>query len=185
MSPTCFRSMTISNQVPGIDIMDWRTEKIKELIDFQLLDFSLEGTTSARKYDTLSCLAVLHHTGRSEEDMIRYLSNLRSVMNKNGRLIIEEDVIFPAEEQEIYSDLASQAQELAKHQGYLNRFLSMDQNTQRDTIICIDFLANCLSVGVPEMPFPCGFQTMGTWMSIFDKVGYKLIEVRILGFVSK
>ena len=168
----------------GIDIMDWRTDEIKELIEFQMLDFTKPGVSSEVQYDTLTTIAVLHHTGSSEENMITFLRNLMTAVKKGGRLIIEEDVIIPGTELVHHQDLVGQIEELKQEQRFLEPFLSFDQSTQRDIIILIDLLANCLSVGVPDMPFPCGFQTLDSWLGIFDKVGFNLREVRIQGFVQ-
>jgi 2-polyprenyl-3-methyl-5-hydroxy-6-metoxy-1,4-benzoquinol methylase len=168
----------------GIDIMDWRTEKVKQKIDFQMLDFSRSNTTSKKQYDTLTCLAVLHHTGNQKETMIRFLKNVQTAMKPGGRLIIEEDVIIPVRDQSLNRNIKSQLELLNTQQKFLSDFLQFDQDKQKNIIISIDFLANCLAVGVPEMPFPCGFQTLGDWISIFDNTTLKLIEVRIQGFVK-
>ena len=168
----------------GIDTMDWRTPEIKSLIDFQMLDFTLKDSSSSISYDTLTCLAVLHHTGRMAKDMVNFLTNLKTAMNPKGILIIEEDVILPRDEIADLVDISTQLDQLSENQTFLSLFISMSYEEQRDIIIAIDFIANCLSVGVPDMPFPCGFQTIRTWLEIFEKVELKLVDVSIHGFVQ-
>ena len=168
----------------GIDILDWRSPEVKERIDFQMLDFTKQGVSSRASYDTLTCLAVLHHTGTSAESMVNFLCNVKTAMRPGSVLIIEEDVILPSDEYESHHEVLIQIEQLKKEQPFLEGFLALSSEEQRDIIISIDFLANCLSVGVPEMPFPCGFQSLEQWLEIFNTTGLKVREVRIQGFVK-
>lgn len=171
-------------QVAGIDVMDWCTEAVKEEIGFQMLDFSQPNTFSEVKYDTMSCLAVLHHVGNTDEAQSVFLQNIRNSLSKGGRLIIEEDVVLPEGELRRHQQYQEQIMELKKQQEILSPFLQYDYATQKDCIILIDFLANALAVGVPEMAFPCGFRSIEEWTGLLENNGYEIKEVKIAGFVT-
>ena len=171
------------DKLHGIDVMDWRTEAVREQIGFQVLDFSQPNTHSAHKYDNMSCLAVLHHVGNTDEAQGIFLQNLRDALSPNGRLIIEEDVILPRVEIKGNAYYQQQIAQLLPDQPILNEFLAQDAATQRDSIILIDFLANALAVGVPEMAFPCGFRSIDNWQDLFTRHGFTVEEVSIAGFV--
>jgi SAM-dependent methyltransferase len=167
----------------GIDVMDWRTAAIKEQIGFQMLDFSQPDSQSRQQYDTLTCLAVLHHVGNTNEAQGIFLQNLRNALRPEGRLIIEEDVILPAAQIRNNAHYQQQVEALLPEQPNLGEFLAQDAATQRDSIILIDFLANALAVGVPEMAFPCGFHSIDDWCSLFVNNGFSVYETKIAGFV--
>lgn len=168
----------------GIDVLDWRTDLVKEEINFQMLDFTKSDMESLVRYDTLTCLAVLHHVGSTEEEISIFLNNIHSAMHTNGKLIIEEDVILPCYQTDPNDDYSLQLNTLASQQPLFGEFLKLEEEEQRAVIILIDFLANCLSVGVPDMAFPCGFKTIDEWTRIFIKNSFKVEEVRIHGFVE-
>ena len=170
-------------ELSGIDVMDWRTESVKEEIGFQELDFSQPDTFSKKKYDTMTCLAVLHHVGNTDEEQGTFLRNLRKSLSPVGRLIVEEDVILPQEQVSQNNLYQQQLEALLPRQPILGDFLALDTATQKDSIILIDFLANALAVGVPEMAFPCGFRSIDDWLRLFQKNGFTLDEVSIAGFV--
>jgi len=67
-------------------------------------------------------------------------------------------------------------------QPLLDEYVSLDLQSQRDFTILNDYLANALSVGVPEMPFPFGFHTVTDWLEIFSRNGFILNKLNILGF---
>lgn len=171
-------------QLAGIDVMDWRTEAVKEEIGFQILDFSQPDTFSEIKYDTMSCLAVLHHVGNTDEAQGIFLQNIRNSLAEGGRLIIEEDVILPEDELRQNQMYQEQIQHRMSQQSILSEFLKFDYATQKDCIILIDFLANALAVGVPEMAFPCGFRSIEEWIKLLENNGFELADVKIAGFVA-
>ena len=177
------RHHTGFTHVAGIDTMDWRTEEISNEIDFQMLDFTVPGMKSDKQYDVLTCLAVLHHAGNTDYQTGTFLQNLKTALKEGGRLIIEEDVILPEREVKA-SSFREQINNLKDKQPFLNQFLSLPVKTQRDVIIIIDFLANSLAVGVPDMPFPCGFRTLSDWEAIFRENGFSIADISIQGFVK-
>jgi ubiquinone/menaquinone biosynthesis C-methylase UbiE len=166
----------------GIDVVDWRTEGLKKEIEFLLMDLSARGTVSSRQFDTVTCLAVLHHISASDEDINVFLLNLKSTLKKNSILIIEEDVIVTREIQ-CNPEFVNDIELLKTTQEYFKVYSTLNKKDQRDVLILIDFLANCLSVGVPQMSFPCGFRSIEHWMDLFISNLYRVKEVRVNGFV--
>ena len=166
----------------GIDVMDWRTEAIRESINFQMLDLSQPGVASQTRYDTLSCIAVLHHVGHGDENIHTFLQNLRTALSPHGRLIIEEDVMLPSSEIEGNPLFREQAGKLGDKQQLFGKYLKLDTQAQKNVMILVDILANALTGGVTDMAFPFGFRTIDHWSRLFRENGYLLEETHISGF---
>jgi 2-polyprenyl-3-methyl-5-hydroxy-6-metoxy-1,4-benzoquinol methylase len=166
----------------GIDVIDWRTEEVKHSINFQILDLSKPGTQSRKKYDTLTCIAVLHHVGNTDNSVSVFLQNLKSAISDNGRLIVEEDVILPISE--VRSDIyyKEQVEERMQDQPLFSEFMKLDKAEQMDAFILIDVLANALTGGISDMAFPFGFKTINEWNELFIENGFEIEDVRIKGF---
>ncbi len=170
-------------QAAGIDVIDWRSESIKDRIGFQALDLTRSILSNPERYDTLTCLAVLHHIDHSDRHLDIFLDNLKKSLNPGGHLIVEEDVILPEKDIRQDESVFHQLETLRGLQPQLDRFLAFPELIQRDIIVLIDFMANCLVVGVPEMAFPCGFRSLTQWKEIFQAHGFKLKEIKVAGFV--
>lgn len=170
-------------EAAGIDVLDWRSDSVRDKIDFQMLDLTKPEVSSRKKYDTLTCLAVLHHIDNRNGSLQYFLRNMKTAMKENGRLVIEEDVILPDEEIGSDQSIKAQINRTRSHQPMFDRFLHFDRQTQRDIITLIDFLSNSLVVGVPDMPFPCSFQTLSGWRVLFEEKGFTIDEIKVEGFV--
>jgi SAM-dependent methyltransferase len=166
----------------GIDVLDWRTETLKNEIDFQMIDFSNPGTRSQLKYDMATCIAVLHHVGNTDESQEIFLRNVRESLTETGRLLIEEDVLLPHEEIERDDGLLQQVGNRIIEQPYLSEYLALNEASQKDVLTLIDLLANTLIVGVQEMAFPFGFKSINKWMQILTNSGFRTEDVQIKGF---
>jgi hypothetical protein len=166
----------------GIDVIDWRTEKVKDLINFQMLDFSRAGTKSNRKYDTLTCIAVLHHVGNTVESLNVFLQNAKTAISGHGRLIVEEDVLLPDAEIRSNPDYRLQVEDLKRDQHMFSEFTQMDRSDQTDVFILIDLFANAFTGGVSDMAYPYGFRSINEWNDLFTDNGFKIEDVDIKGF---
>ncbi|MFC2113093.1 methyltransferase domain-containing protein [Bacteroidota bacterium] len=166
----------------GIDVIDWRTEDVKDSINFQLLDLSQSVTRSQKKYDTLTCIAVLHHVGNTAESISVFLQNVKRIISDNGRLIIEEDVILPISEIQSDNYYKEQVEERMQDQPLFSEFIKLDKAEQKDAFILIDVLANSLTGGISDMAFPFGFKTINEWNELFIENGFEIEDVRIKGF---
>ncbi len=168
----------------GIDVLDWRTENVKNMINFQLLDFSLPNTLSEKKYDMATCIAVLHHVGNTHKSQGLFLRNVRSLLSSTGRLLVEEDVILPLEEIASNDGYKMQAGHLAEEQANFSEYIGMNREDQRCILTIIDLMANSLFVGVQNMAFPFGFKSLVEWEIFFVECNYTVEDVRINGFTK-
>ena len=168
----------------GIDVLDWRTDHLKNEINFQLLDFSKPDARSTQQYDMATCIAALHHIGDTYESRHIFLHNIRRALKENGRLLIEEDVILPSDELAVNGDYKNQTELLAKDQSHFSEYLAMSREEQKSVLTIIDLLANSLIVGVPNMAFPFGFKSIEEWCNIFIKSRYTIEHVKIHGFTK-
>jgi SAM-dependent methyltransferase len=171
------------NEAAGIDVLDWRSDSVRDAIDFQMLDLTQPGVSSRKAFDTLTCLAVLHHIDNRNDSLDYFLTNLKTAMKPGGRLVIEEDVILPEAEIKQDETVKNQVDKARDQQPVFTGFLEFDQQTQRDIITIIDFLSNTIVVGVLEMPFPCSFQTLEGWRTIFEEKGFVTDEIKVEGLV--
>ncbi len=171
-------------EVAGIDVLDWRSEAVRNVIDFQMLDLTQPGVSSRKAYDTLTCLAVLHHIDNRNGGLEYFLRNLKTAMKSNGKLVVEEDVILPAADIDSKESVREQIDRARNTQPLFEKFLHFDHENQRDIITIIDFLSNTLVVGVSDMPFPCSFQTLADWEYLFWENGFVIHDLKIEGFVS-
>ena len=144
--------------------MDWRTEAVKQQIQFQMINFSIPGMKSNKQFDTVTCLAVLHHVGNTDKEICFFMQNLKTALHNDSILIVEEYVIISQNMQKQASLYAGQINVLKQHQKNYSSFLWLNEKSQKDVLILIVYLANCLIVGVPEMSFPCGFRTIEQWI---------------------
>lgn len=170
-------------EAAGIDVLDWRSDSVKDIIDFQMLDLTRPGAKSSKAYDTVTCLAVLHHIDNQKGELEYFLHNLKTAIKPDGRLVVEEDVILPEEEISSDQTIKDQIDQRRTRQPIFDRFLQFDMQTQRDIITIIDFLSNSIVVGVPDMPFPCNFQTLDGWRELFEDQGFTIDEIKVEGFV--
>lgn len=167
----------------GIDVMDWRSESVRELIRFRMFDFSRPKDPAPGAFDFATCMAVLHHVGNDDDSRIRFLQEVRKSMRPSGKLLVEEDVILPPDEIAGNEHFLRQVEKRCKKQPLFAAYLSLTREEQEHTLILIDLLANSLTVGVPSMDFPFGFETINGWIRLFGEGGWRVENVRINGFV--
>jgi len=167
----------------GIDVMDWRSKAVRKEIDFRFFDFSNPSGTLPEKFDFATCMAVLHHVGKDDGSLLRFLGNIRDSLNVSGRLLVEEDVILPEAEINPSESYRNQVEQLKREQPLFGEYTMLPGRDQLAALILIDLLANSLAVGVPEMHFPFGFRSINRWMNLFNESGFEVEKVQINGFV--
>ena len=172
------------NMCEGIDVLDWRTDEIKDEINFQMLDFSRPGTRSRFRYDTVTCLAVLHHVGNTDDELSVFLQNVGTAISRDGRLIVEEDVILPGYQVNENPVVRKQVERLSKKQPLFAEFVNFSENDQRDITIIIDIISNALCGGLPQMAFPFGFRSLNQWAAIFSGNNYRIADIEVFGYAD-
>jgi 2-polyprenyl-3-methyl-5-hydroxy-6-metoxy-1,4-benzoquinol methylase len=168
----------------GIDVMDWRSEAVRDKIHFRVYDFSRPEGALPGRFHFATSMAVLHHVGSNDASLNYFLRNVGKSLHPGGRLLVEEDVILPEEEIEAERMYRVQAEQLKKEQPLFSGFLALDQQQQKHALILIDLLANSLTVGVPDMDFPFGFRTINGWERLFREAGFTVEKIQINGFVG-
>jgi len=173
-----FRSYT------GIDVMDWRSEAVREKIDFRVFNFAKPEGIRPGKFHFATSMAVLHHVGSTDASLVYFLSNVRESLHPGGRLLVEEDVILPQEEIAADRHYQDQVKHLIQEQPLYAAYLALDRQQQQHALVLIDLLANSLTVGVPDMDFPFGFRSINQWSDLFHKSGLVHEKIQINGFVK-
>lgn len=178
------RNLTV-DQAAGIDPFEWLSDGVKGKITFHQLDFGNPGTVSDKQYDSGVCLASIHHVGgRSDIDRVNtFIRGMASAIKPGGTLVVEEDVLVTGQDLQI-RDWKRQTSNLRQVQPFYDRYLKFDQETQWANTALIDFFANILSVGEPDMPFPCGFRSISEWQELFAANGLRLKRVQFIGHMA-
>jgi hypothetical protein len=97
------------------------------------------------------------------------LINLRRVAR---RLIIEEDTYaVPA------ASLGT-----ASGQIDLTELNKLDVSEQFQTLVLIDFFGNSVAQGLVDMNFGFQFKQISEWHSLFDSLGFRVVDTEIAGF---
>ncbi len=166
----------------GIDTLDWRSAQVAGEIDFLPLDFSDPATVSPRRFDSATCLAVLHHVCPTR--LAVFLRGIATTLRPGGFLVVEEDTLLDADDLRHPLLSEKQMQSLRREQPFFDEYLSMPLEQQSAVLILIDLLGNSLSVGVPDMPFPFGFRRLTDWVDLFTSSGFRLVRIIPAGFVA-
>ena len=175
----------------GIDPYNWLSDSVKDqesgenLITFYEIDFSKDTTKAHQKYDFGTCLATIHHVAERPDiaKAERFIRNMGSAFKSGGILVVEEDVLVT--DLDLKTDeWRVQVDNLRKKQPFYDEFLGLNNKDQWSVLTLIDFMANVLSVGEPSMPFPAGFRSISEWKNVFERNGFLLKSVEIIGNVK-
>jgi hypothetical protein len=120
--------------------------------------------------DTTIIQAVLHHIDTPDLSVI--LPHLAKITQ---RLLIKEDSYG------LFENLPDLDQKTAQ-QPLLARFLSNPLSTQFQILVLIDFYANAVAQGIPEMHMPFNFRTPDEWRQTFDANNFRVERTIIAGF---
>jgi hypothetical protein len=72
--------------------------------------------------------------------------------------------------------------ETAAKQPLLQAFMKMPRDTQYQVLILIDFFANAIAQGIPEMNMPFEFRSVTEWHRILKVNGLKMNRTLVAGF---
>jgi hypothetical protein len=78
-------------------------------------------------------------------------------------------------------DLPDLAKTLA-NQPLLRQFVGLPSQAQFQALALIDFFANAIAQGIPEMNMPFGFKSVKEWGQVLEANGLKVTEIRLAGF---
>src|SRR6185312_5248957 len=67
-------------------------------------------------------------------------------------------------------------------QQLLEMFTKMTLETQQQVLVLIDFFANAIAQGIPEMNMPFEFKTVAGWEQVLLQNGFKVKRTVVAGF---
>jgi SAM-dependent methyltransferase len=148
------------------DVMDYRGTDAGHL-PFRQMASPVDVPYADDMFDSAIVKTVLHHVDAT--DLTPLLINLRRVAQ---RLIIEEDTYaVPA------ASLGA-----AVGQIELTEFNKLDDSDQFRALVLIDFFGNAVAQGLVDMNFGCQFKQISEWHSLFDSLGFRIVDTEIAGF---
>lgn len=148
------------------DVMDYRGPEAGHL-PFRRMASPVDVPYADDMFDSAIVKTVLHHV--DEPDLIPLLINLRRVAR---RLIIEEDTYA----------VGAAPLGAAAGQIELTEFNKLDERDQFRVLVLIDFFGNAVAQGLVDMNFGCQFKRVSEWHSLFDSLGFRVVDTDVVGF---
>ena len=153
------------------DVLDYRDDGAGQLpfapmTDARVIPFP------GQQFDTSLVFAVLHHVEAA--DLLPLLGELR---RRSRRVIVEEDSY------DVPAGLPG-LDEVVGRDGLLREFMSLPVEDQRRFLMFVDYFANALTQGLPEMDLPFNFKTVGEWQDLFAAQGFHVAHTLLKGFHS-
>ena len=151
------------------DVLDYRYAEARHL-PFVQMTSATDIAYPDDSVDVAVVLAVLHHI--DPDDLPRVIKRLRKIARY---ALIKEDTYGLPEK------IAGLAESL-KTQPLLRRFVAMTLDVQQQVLALIDFFANAIAQGLPEMNMPFEFKTVTQWEEVLLKSGFRLRQSLVAGF---
>jgi SAM-dependent methyltransferase len=151
------------------DVLDYRYPEAKDL---PFVRMSAPGRIPYPDHsmDTVLVQAVLHHI--DPRDLTHVIGRLARIASQ---VIIKEDTYDMSPD---LPGLAKRAQE----QPLLRQFNSLSVESQFRVLALIDYYANAVAQGVPEMNMPFDFKSPTKWKSVLESSGLRVEQMILAGF---
>ena len=151
------------------DVLDYRYPEARHLPFVQMAS-PTDIAYPDDSVDVALVLAVLHHINPDD---------LPGVIQRLGRVakyaLIKEDTYGLPEDGEGLADAL-------RTQPLLEMFTQMTLETQQQVLVLIDFFANAIAQGIPEMNMPFEFKTVSGWEQDLLQNGFKVKRTVVAGF---
>jgi SAM-dependent methyltransferase len=151
------------------DVLDYRYPEARHLPFVQMkspTDISFPDDS----VDVAMVLAVLHHI--DPNDLSRVIQRLRKIARY---LLIKEDTYgLPGKIDGLKESFATQP--------LLRSFVAMTPTVQQQVLALIDFFANAIAQGLPQMNMPFEFKTEPEWQRVLLENGFKVNQSLTVGF---
>jgi SAM-dependent methyltransferase len=151
------------------DVLDYRYPEARHLPFVQMkspTDISFPDDS----VDVALVLAVLHHI--NPDDLSRVIQRLRKIARY---LLIKEDTYgLPENIEGLTESLATQP--------LLRSFVAMTPTVQQQVLALIDFFANAIAQGLPQMNMPFEFKTAPEWRRVLLENGFEVKRNLTVGF---
>ncbi len=156
-------------QVFTSDVLDYRYPEARDL-PFVQMKSPTDIAFPDDSVDVALVLAVLHHI--NPDDLPGVIQRLRKIAH--FALIKEDTYGLP--------DQAGGLVESLRTQPLLRTFTAMTPDTQRQVLVLIDFFANAVAQGIPEMNMPFEFKTVTGWEQVLLQNGFQVKRNLVAGF---
>lgn len=156
-------------QVFTTDVLDYRYAEARHL-PFVQMTTPTEVAYPDDSADTALIQAVLHHIDSA--DLAPVLERLSRIARQ---LVIKEDAYG------LPPDLPGLAETLAA-QPLLQAFVALPLATQAEALALIDYYANAVAQGLPEMNMPFEFKTVPEWQRRLEASGLRVARTVVAGF---
>ena len=156
-------------EVHGTDVLDYRYPEAQN-IPFTKMDSPTDLNYSEDSIDTALVQAVLHHIDSNQLPLV-----IQQLARIAKYVVIKEDTY----------DLPPTLPGLStvlKQQPLLQSFTEMATQTQFQVLLLIDFYANAIAQGIPEMHMPFAFRTVNEWIAILKENGLSVTRTIVSGF---
>lgn len=151
------------------DVLDYRYAEARNL-PFVQMTSATDISFPDNSVDVALILAVLHHI--NPDDLPRVIQRLRKVARY--ALIKEDTYGLPEKAEGLAESLATQP--------LLRSFVGMTLEVQQQVLALIDFFANAIAQGLPEMNMPFEFKTVTEWEKILLQNGFRVNKNLVVGF---
>jgi len=156
-------------QVFTTDVLDYRYAEAKPL-PFVQMTSPTDRPYPEDSMDTALVQAVLHHVN---PDHLAHVLQHLALMAR--RVVIKEDTY------DLPTDLPGLPETLAG-QPLLQEFVRMPPAAQYEALVLIDFYANAIAQGIPEMNMPFEFKSVSHWQRILPANRLQVIRTIPVGF---
>jgi SAM-dependent methyltransferase len=151
------------------DVLDYRYPEARHL-PFVQMKSPTDISYPDDSVDVALVLAVLHHI--NPDDLPRVIQRLRKIAR---HLLIKEDTYgLPENIEGLKERLAAQP--------LLRSFVAMTLAVQQQVLALIDFFANAIAQGLPQMNMPFEFKTPPQWQRALLENGFKVNRCLTVGF---
>ncbi len=151
------------------DVLDYRAPEARHL-PFARMEQPRRIPYADGAFDSAVVMAVLHHV--TPQNLLPLLQELRRVAR---RVVVEEDSFqLPADLEGLDERLAQEAQ--------LRAFVALPPEDQLRYTMFLDYFANAVTQGLPQMETPFDFKTVEEWQSLFVEQGFTVRRTLLQGF---
>jgi len=151
------------------DVLDYRYAEARHLPFVQMAS-ATDIAYPDDSVDVAVVLAVLHHI--NPDDLARVIQRLRKIARY--ALIKEDTYGLPEQLEGLTERLAAQL--------LLRSFVAMPLGVQQQVLALIDFFANAIAQGLPEMNMPFEFKTVTEWEQVLGQNGFRVNKSLLAGF---
>jgi SAM-dependent methyltransferase len=151
------------------DVLDYRYAEARHL-PFVRMAAPTELPYPAGSMDSALVQAVLHHI--DPHDLALVIQHLALIATQ---VLIKEDTYG------LPRDLPGVAEALAA-QPLLRAFDALSLEAQVRALVLIDYFANVVAQGLPEMNMPFAFKSVTGWQTVLGANGLRVSRTRVVGF---